>query len=311
MPGEATRRRYSAVFISPHLDDAVFSCGGAIARLRQQGQVLVINLFTQYLADLKIHGAVLGAERYREEEAAARFLDFESLNLGELDAPFRRESYRQLGNLFRLPVQQDIDWLPTLRARLLALLSEIEFEHLYVPLGIGWHVDHVLSHQVFDCWAGEGRLLYYEDAPYCCIPHATRYRLNDIAVCPEQTGDRSLASADALQAWRQAATAYANTALMKNLQPWIVRKFAVPTVSFYLFRLMAQHRHQAIRAVKRRLQSKVVPITDEFERKVDAMGLYRSQFGEFFASRQDCCTTLKTYGCAMGEPTGMVERFWF
>ena len=71
------KRRYRAVVISPHLDDAVFSCGGAIAAMVEEGPVLVLNLFTGYLSTMKIHGAVLGEERYQEERDAARFLGFE------------------------------------------------------------------------------------------------------------------------------------------------------------------------------------------------------------------------------------------
>lgn len=305
-----TRRHYRAVFISPHLDDAVFSCGGLITQLLIVGPVLVVNVFTQYLSDLKIHGAVMGAQRHQEERDAAAFLGYESRSLDELDAPFRRDAYRKLGNLFRPPCQQDMAWLPTLRTRLLGLLAEVDFDQLYVPLGIGWHVDHVLTHLAFDTWAERGKLLYYEDAPYCCIPHATRYRLNDMAHAPVPADDASLAPTGALLAWRQAASAYANTALMKNLQPWIVRQLAQPAVSFYLFRLMGQHRHPVAHASQHLLQPLLVPMADELEHKVDAMALYPSQFGEFFVSRQDCLTTLTTYAQTMGQATGAVERYW-
>ena len=39
---------YRAVIISPHLDDAVFSCGGLILKLKSEGPILVINIFTKY-----------------------------------------------------------------------------------------------------------------------------------------------------------------------------------------------------------------------------------------------------------------------
>jgi LmbE family N-acetylglucosaminyl deacetylase len=304
------RSVYRAVFISPHLDDAVFSCGGTIARLQHEGPVLVLNLFTRYLSDLKIHGAVLGAERLQEERDAARFLGFESRNLDELDAPFRRDAYRQLGNLFRQPCQQDLDWLPEFRQKLVAVLAALDCQEVYVPLGIGWHVDHVLTHMAFANWAGQPALLYYEDAPYCSIPHATRYRLNDMATYAAKPTDASLALCNEVEAWWQASMAYANTALMKNLQPWIVRKFAVPGVSYYLLRLMARHRQDAPAEPKRAFCPVLVSIADHFERKVDAMALYRSQFGEFFSSRQDCVDTLSTYAQAMGNSETRVERYW-
>jgi len=305
-----TRTCYRAIFISPHLDDAVFSCGGRIAQLVKEGPVLVVNLFTRYLANIKIHGAVMGAERHQEELAAAACLGFESLSLDELDAPFRREDYHKLGNLFRPPTAADVDWLPVLQAKLFGLLSGIEVEQLYVPLGIGWHVDHVLTHLAFNTWADRNKLLYYEDAPYCGIPHATRYRLDDMATYPSEREDISLKPSSASQAWWQAARAYADTALMKSLQPWIVRQGAVPAVGFYLWQLMAHHRRLAQSAEKRTLKPVITRITEQFEHKVTTMALYRSQFDEFFASRQDCVASLTSYSQAMGFAEGVNERYW-
>jgi LmbE family N-acetylglucosaminyl deacetylase len=310
MRDQPARPRYRAVFISPHLDDAVFSCGAMIDKLRQEGPVLVLNLFTRYLSDLKIHGAVLGTERYLEEINAARLLGFESLNLDELDAPFRRAPYRQLGNLFRHPTAADIAWLPSLRTRLLDSLAQFDYSQVFVPLGIGWHVDHILSYLAFEPWADQSKLLYYEDAPYCCIPHATRYRLADIATHAPTPGDSSLQPGHEIRAWRQAAQAYANTALMKNLQPWLVRQFAVPAVSFYLYRLMARHRLDAPTTRKRQLEPMIFQIDEHIDRKIAAMALYRSQFGEFFSSRQDCLNTLGTYSSSMGGTNTLVERYW-
>ena len=57
-----------------------------------------------------------------------------------------------------------------------------------------------------------------------------------VGVYPCAPGDLSLAPMNETRAWWQSSMAYANTALMKNLRPWIVRKFAIPVVSFYLHR---------------------------------------------------------------------------
>lgn len=310
MDSSPSRTHYRAVFISPHLDDAVFSCGGLIARLARQGPVLVLNLFTRYLSEVKIRGVVLGEERYQEEADAARFLGFESRCLGELDVSFRRDAYRKLGNIFRPPVAEDKDWLPTLRQKVFALLAELDYQQLYVPLGIGWHVDHVLTHQLFEPWAERDNLLYYEDAPYCCIPHSTRYRLNELAAYQPAANDLSLAPIDETRAWWQSSMAYSNTALMKNLRPWVVRKFAIPAVSFYLHRLMALHRNHANRSAKPRVEAVVMAIDEEFDNKVEAMSLYRSQFREFFADREDCASTLGGYGSLIRCGSGRVERYW-
>ncbi|WP_180128309.1 PIG-L deacetylase family protein [Rhodoferax sp. BLA1] len=305
-----TKTLYRAIFVSPHLDDAVFSCGGEIARLSSQGPVLVINIFTRYLSDVKIRGVVLNESRYEEEADAAKLLGFESRNLGELDVTFRRNPYQKLGNIFRPPVEEDLQWLPELRQKLFGILSELDFQQIYVPLGVGWHVDHILTHHVFDTWAETGKLLYYEDTPYCCIPHATRFRLNDIAIYPQLPGDSSLVPIPNVKAWWQTSMGYANTALMRNLKPWIVRKSALPVVSYYLWRLMSTHRRKAATAPKRLLHPCVIPIDDYLQQKVDAMLLYNSQFKEFFSSRQDGVNTLSAYAKTISHSKTALERYW-
>ncbi|MBK8576186.1 MAG: hypothetical protein IPN90_11105 [Elusimicrobia bacterium] len=47
---------YRAVILSPHWDDAVFSAGGHLAHLQEEGQVLVLNLFTDYPEYVKSWG---------------------------------------------------------------------------------------------------------------------------------------------------------------------------------------------------------------------------------------------------------------
>lgn len=304
------KKHYRAVIVSPHLDDAVFSCGGRIAQMVREGPVLVLNIFTRYLAEVKVRGVVLGNERYLEEAAAAQFLGFESRNLGELDVSFRRDPYRKLGNIFRPPIQADLAWLPTLREKVFAELDALGAEEIYIPLGIGWHVDHVLTHLLFEAWKNTTQLVYYEDAPYCCIPHSTRYRLNEIASYSWQPDDDSLAPINETRAWWQAAMAYADTALMKNLQPWIVRKFAVPVVALYLYRLMATHRKLARTAPKRLMVPSSVSIVEEFDTKVEAMLLYLSQFQEFFASRSDCYEMLMAYAFQNRNLAAPHERYW-
>jgi LmbE family N-acetylglucosaminyl deacetylase len=302
---------YKAVFVSPHLDDAVFSCGGEISRLAKAGPVLVLNLFTRYLSETRLRGVVLGEARLREEADAASHLGYESRNLDELDAPFRRKPYLSVGNLFRPPVPADMEYLSELRARVFTFLEGIEFERIYVPLAVGWHVDHLLAHHVFEPWARRDGLLFYEDVPYCLIPHATRHRLDELADYRPDPADRSLAPVGRIREWWQASRAYADTAMMRNLQPWIVRQFAVPVVSMYLFRLLALHRRQAAGSSRRlRLEPLIKPLGDELAGKLEAMALYRSQFGEFFSDRDDCLTSLAAYARWSAPRSGPLERYW-
>ena len=54
----------------------------------------------------------------------------------------------------------------------------------------------------------------------------------------------------------------------------------------------------------------VMLINQEFDGKVEAMSLYRSQFMEFFADRADCVATLTGYGISIRPGAQRVERYW-
>jgi LmbE family N-acetylglucosaminyl deacetylase len=89
-----------------------------------------------------------------------------------------------------------------------------------------------------------------------------------------------------------------------------VRKIAVPVVAFYLFRLMAAYRSYWERQPNTYLLPLSVAINAEIAVKVEAMALYRSQFQEFFVSREDCRATLMGYSEAIQASGGALERYW-
>jgi LmbE family N-acetylglucosaminyl deacetylase len=303
---------YKAVFVSPHLDDAVFSCAGEIAHLCEQGPVLVLNLFTKYPEEVKLGAVVIGSERYEEERAAARFLSYTSHNFDELDAFFRRPAYRSIGNIFRPPVAEDSEtYLPGLRKRVFDFLDALNYERLYVPMAIGWHVDHMLAHLVFEPWADRPNLFYYEDAPYSLLPQATKYRLKELSDFSGDPRDQSLAPESRLVEWWQTTVAYARSALIGNLRPKFIRPFARVVVGWYLFRLMSLHRQAP--ALARRgsaLESRLLLDKDAFERKVRAITLYRSQFREFFRDVDDCISTYQAYSRLIDGDPPSLERYW-
>lgn len=301
--------RYRAIIVSPHLDDAVFSCGNEIARLKKEGPVLVLNLFTGFLESVKDRGIVLDDNRHEEEKSAEKFLGYESHSFGELDAYFRREEYRSIGRLFKTPARKDSgEYLVSLRNRVFAYIDHIEYEQLYLPLGVGWHVDHVLTHMIFEPWIKEKDILFYEDVPYCFIPGMTRIRLNEIGMFERDPKDQSL-----MPAWNfgdtfRATKALFDTALMRNLRPKGLRWFALPVVGSYLHRMMTAHKKGIPPLTRHNMESIIIPIED-FSKKLTAMGCYQSQFREFFVDRNDCKKLHETYANQIGS-SKPIERFW-
>ena len=76
-----------AVFLSPHLDAAIFSCGGTIARLRGEGPVLILNVFTHFPRAGKKFSIYIDDERHLEEAEAAGALATGIVALGAWSIP--------------------------------------------------------------------------------------------------------------------------------------------------------------------------------------------------------------------------------
>ncbi len=173
-------RRYDRIYLSPHLDDAVFSCGGRMHREVGEGlSVLIATVATapaparmsRYAA--RFHRrAGLGAdamERRREEDReAARRLGAETLHLGLPDAIYRvdpqggRPFYPRWWAL--LGRARAGDPLAPLLRRALEELPDSEI--LLAPFAIGGHVDHRLTREAAESACADRRLVWWEDFPY-------------------------------------------------------------------------------------------------------------------------------------------------
>jgi LmbE family N-acetylglucosaminyl deacetylase len=181
------------VYLSPHLDDAVLSCGGTIHRQISAGdEVLIITVFAgEYQGSqpspfaLEQHGywgnpPLPMALRRAEDVAALDLLGARCQHLDFLDAVYRAGEagqwlYPDVEALFG-PLHPD-DALGQNGAQGLAkqLADLIPFDDplICAPLVVGRHVDHQIVHRA-TIWLRENgcRLAYYEDYPYAQRPGA-------------------------------------------------------------------------------------------------------------------------------------------
>jgi LmbE family N-acetylglucosaminyl deacetylase len=311
---------YRAVFLSPHLDDAVFSCAGTIAKLASEGPVLVLNVFSGYTAEVRRGPVVIDQARHAEEASASAFLGFASDCLNETDAALRDRAYQHPANLFRPPIRRDVQRLPALSSRIHDYLAGIRYEALYLPLGIGWHVDHILCHLATQSMHKHAGVLFYEDAPYCFVPNFTDYRLLEIAVINGSDAGPEPGSERFAGEWYDASRYYAGMAPIRKMRPWAVRAGAIAVVSIYLWRLLSYHRrlrHSDRGGHGQRLEPKVHDIAAHFSRKIDACYRYGSQVQEFFTDRRDCESRYREYSAMISARTkniaaerSVCERFW-
>jgi LmbE family N-acetylglucosaminyl deacetylase len=185
------------VYLSPHLDDAVLSCGGLICRQSRRGDEVIVMticagpapaapsdfarlLHARWLADATETDPM--ALRRREDEAACAFLGVRPLHLALHDGIYRRDAggrwlYAEETALWGPPDPADD---PTVwQVELEAWLERLQPDFVYAPLAVGNHVDHQLTRQVAERWVAVGRpVLFYEDFPYSESSTALWFSLN-------------------------------------------------------------------------------------------------------------------------------------
>lgn len=173
------------LILSPHPDDAVLSCGGTLARLRRLGhQVTVVTVFAGEPAKtelapfarrhVELWGGVANPWRLRQAEdvQALRVLGARGMYGQHPDAPFRhhpvtgRWLYQDNAALFG-PVDPCEGDLPQQLAGEVSTLAPPEGTVVYVPLGVGHHVDHQLLAATGHHLRRWGyRVFWYEEFPY-------------------------------------------------------------------------------------------------------------------------------------------------
>lgn len=169
---------YDAIYLAPHLDDAVLSCGGQIAaRTRAGDAVLVVTLAAgdpdSELTPLarNLHAAWKLEDDFaarREEDRRACALIGADWRHGDTpDGIYRRHPetgeplYDSLERVFGPAHPED----PAARAWEELLNSLPQAGELFAPLAVRGHVDHRLARRAAESVFGDA-LWYYEDFPY-------------------------------------------------------------------------------------------------------------------------------------------------
>ncbi|HET7091613.1 MAG TPA: PIG-L family deacetylase [Anaerolineae bacterium] len=184
------------IFLSPHLDDAVLSCGGLIYQLAQAGEaVQVITIFagdpppgplTPFAQSLHERWQAASADRRAEDGEALSLLGAQATHWPYADAVYRRHPatgaalYDSEESIFGEVAEADAPAIESLRDRLKRLDPSAR---LIVPLMAGHHVDHQIVRTAAE---SVGRsLIYYEDYPYAETPEKLEAVLRSGSWAPE------------------------------------------------------------------------------------------------------------------------------
>ena len=168
----------TALFLSPHLDDVAFSCGGTLLRLTDdpRWRVVLCTIFTASVpgpqgfalrcqTDKGIPPETDYMALRRAEDAA--FADFakvdDSQHWNYREAPHR--GYDAPADLFAGVHDEDAIWKP-LSDDLTQLDAALQPALVFAPQGLGNHVDHLQTiRATLAVWPVE-RVTWYRDTPY-------------------------------------------------------------------------------------------------------------------------------------------------
>ncbi len=168
----------TALFVSPHLDDVVFSCGGTLYRFSEAGwKTVLATVFTasvrhpdgfalacQLDKGLPPDVDYMAIRRQEDRQAAAISAVSEVLWLDFCEAPHR--GYHSAGELFS-GVHADDQIHQEVAASLKTIVDQHQPQLTFLPQGLGDHVDH---HQVIRASRAIprlcGNICWYRDLPY-------------------------------------------------------------------------------------------------------------------------------------------------
>ena len=318
--------QYDRVYVSPHMDDAIYSCGGQIALERAAGKrVLIVTVFGDGLSSLARPRARFDTEpapgspdlrsraqgrastkdlfldteqRKREERAAVERLDVDHLWLNYPDLLARP---KRVGALMRYGLPFVALPPDALQAQIYAALAALSERFLagdgtlFFPLGVGAHPDHRIVHAVGQAFAANSRerVVFYEDIPYAHVRALRDDRLRALGLPRAST---PLVSAREVHAF-----------VFARSPDW-QRAIALPLVTGHTLFVSATQKLLASVAPQRAtvrahdLLERV--IDDVVEKKVEAMRAYATQTAFFFPQGE------AIYDVLAHSDGHYVERYW-
>lgn len=173
----------SAVLVmSPHLDDAVLSCGALLAHLAARHPITVATVFTAAAPppwslparrQLRALGGIdaedFFAQRRAEDSDVLAGIGAAAVHLGFRDALFRRGRRGPAYPTFRFDAARGrvASCDATLAAEVSARVAGLTPADLVLaPLGVGRHVDHLITRRAARELGRPIRTVYYSDFPY-------------------------------------------------------------------------------------------------------------------------------------------------
>ncbi len=176
-----------ALYVSPHFDDVVFSCGGQIYDRIQQGERVVVvtvcaapppapSELSPFAASLHARWSASGQSNFNraaEDRAALAVLGSEPVHLNFHDCIYRRSAegdwlYDSETAIFGELSPREATVVAAVAAALAGVAPLAPDAEIYSPFGVGGHVDHQLARIAAGQWLinSRHRHHHYADYPY-------------------------------------------------------------------------------------------------------------------------------------------------
>jgi len=207
------------IYFSPHLDDAIFSCGGIIAQQVKNGHTIEVWSFftsdppadnlTPFARLLHRRWGKQGNPyqlRREEDQAACQLLGVKSVHFGFADCIYRRYAsnnspvIRKTSDLFKPTREPEKELKETIWQVIKNRVSPDD--HVVLPLGAGGHVDHALVKQI-GCKL-ENQKCFYADFPYS----GKLKSIVELNLPQGASGTNFVLSSEEIRLWQQAAGKY-------------------------------------------------------------------------------------------------------
>src|SRR5688572_6520817 len=172
-PDPETTDACDSLYVSPHGDDVLLSCAARLLSEISRGlRVTVVTVF-----------AAAGGKAYFAADAALDRLGVRRIRLDLPEATRRHGTYAALEDITDNSHPDDVGAMGVAGERLADLGPPSRARQIYLPLGVGGHVDRRLcseaSLRAFE--SGEGRNVFlYEDRPEAFVRGAVRMRLGQV-----------------------------------------------------------------------------------------------------------------------------------
>ena len=180
----------SIFIISPHPDDAVFSCGEHIYRWKKSGyEITVCTVFTQFSApQLSLYAidylaacGFINVEDFTRQRASEDVEAMRILQVSRIDIGLTTGIFRSIHGQPLYPIAErvyssqrhpaDAITIRVIKQYLRQYMSSHSFSSVLIPRGIGCHIDHLLVRTACEDLFSPEQILYYADLPYATCVH--------------------------------------------------------------------------------------------------------------------------------------------